>query len=196
MRFYFDYVSPYAYLASTRIRDVAARHGRVVEPVPVLFAGMLTATGNVGPAEIEAKRRHMQVDVERIAQMLGVPIEPPAVHPFNPLVPLRATASIEDPRARWDLVDRLFRAVWVESQRIDALDLPVAAGAKERLRANTDEALAAGAFGVPTVAVDGELFWGVDALPRLDRFLAGELRVDAERLARWRAVAPSATRPR
>jgi 2-hydroxychromene-2-carboxylate isomerase len=66
--------------------------------------------------------------------------------------------------------------------------------AKQRLRANTDEALAAGVFGVPTVRVDGELFWGVDSLPHLDAFLGGEGALDAELVARWRAVLPSVTR--
>jgi 2-hydroxychromene-2-carboxylate isomerase len=110
------------------------------------------------------------------------------------------------------LVDALFRAAWVDGRRVDApetvqqvagevgLDgaalVADAAGpaAKARLRANTDEALAGGVFGVPTVRADGELFWGVDSMPHLGAFLAGEGAIDAGELARWRAVSPSVTR--
>src|ERR1700733_5896737 len=119
IRFLFDFVSPYSYLASTQIRDLAARHGRSVEAVPVLFAGMLDATGNRGVAEIPAKREYMSWDVVRIARVLCVPIEPAATHPFNPLTALRVTGCITDQAARWQLVDALYRAAWVERQRVD-----------------------------------------------------------------------------
>jgi 2-hydroxychromene-2-carboxylate isomerase len=210
--FLFDYVSPYAYLASTQVRAVAARHGRAVEPVPVVFGALLTEHGTRGPAEVTAKRDYLYKDVIRLARALSVPIEPPATHPFNPLVALRTTAVVEDAGKRWALVDALFHATWVEGLRVDTAEVvdevavsvglngaalvAAAAGAeaKQRLRANTDEAVAAGVFGVPTVRVDGELFWGVDALPLLDVFLGGGGAIDAELLARWRAVSPSVTR--
>ena len=210
--FLFDYVSPYAYLASTQIRALAARHGRAVEAVPVVFGALLTAHGTRGPAEVAAKRDYLFKDVIRLGRALSVPIEPPATHPFNPLVALRATVAVADTGMRWALVEALFRAAWVEGRRVDApeavegvareagLDgaaLVVAAAgpeAKQRLRANTDEALGAGVFGVPTVRAEGELFWGVDSLPHLDALLAGKGDIDAEVLARWRAVAPSVTR--
>jgi len=210
--FLFDYFSPYSYLASTQIRALATRHGRQVDAVPVVFGALLTAHGTRGPAEVAAKRDYLFKDVIRLGRALSVPIQPPATHPFNPLVALRATVAVEDVSTRWTLVDALFRAVWVEGRRVDApafveqvanmagLDgaalVAAAAGpeAKQRLRQDTDEALAAGVFGVPTVRVDGELFWGVDSLPHLDAFLAGEGAIDAELLARWRAVSPSVTR--
>jgi 2-hydroxychromene-2-carboxylate isomerase len=129
-------------------------------------------------------------------------------------VALRATVAVADAGAatRWALVDALFCAAWVEGRRVDAPEVvqqvaseagldgvalvAAAAGpdAKQRLRANTEEALAAGVFGVPTVRVEGELFWGVDSLPHLDAWLAGRGGIDAEALARWRAVSPSVTR--
>jgi 2-hydroxychromene-2-carboxylate isomerase len=210
--FLFDYVSPYSYLASTQVRALAARHGREVEAVPVVFGALLTAHGTRGPAEVAAKRDYLFKDVIRLGRALSVPIEPPATHPFNPLVALRATVAIADAGMRWALVDALFRAAWVEGRRVDAPEIvqevaheagldgvalvAAAAGpeAKQRLRANTDEALAAGVFGVPTVCAGGELFWGVDSLPHLDAFLAGKGDIDARVLARWRAVAASVTR--
>jgi 2-hydroxychromene-2-carboxylate isomerase len=212
IRFLFDYVSPYAYLASTQLPALASRRARDVELVPVLFAGLLDATGARGPAEIPAKRQYMVHDVTRLGRALGVPIEPPPTHPFNPLVALRVTAAVEDSVSRLRLADALYRAAWVLGLRIDTpevvahvateagldgvalLDRATSPEGKARLRLATEEALAAGAFGVPTMLVDGELFWGVDSLPLLERFLGGERAMDADKLARWRLVTPSAQR--
>jgi len=212
IRFLFDYVSPYAYLASTQIHAIGARHGRPIELAPVLFAGMLDATGARGPAELPLKRAYMHRDVDRLAASLGVPVEPPVAHPFNPLLALRATTATRDVGARRKLSDGLFRAAWVESRRIDDADVvasiahkaglkgddvvrdAASAPAKAALRASTDEAIASGAFGVPSMLVEGELFWGVDSLPLLERFLRGEDRPVAARLERWRALAPAAVR--
>jgi 2-hydroxychromene-2-carboxylate isomerase len=214
IRFLFDYVSPYSYLASTQVRALGRRHGRDVDAVPVLLVGMLNATGSRGPGEVPLKREYMFRDVARLARMLGVAIEPPATHPFNPLAALRVTGCVPDRDARWRLVDAIYSATWVRALRVDQPEvLAQIAGqagldgdallaeatspeSKDRLRASTDEAIAAGAFGVPSLFVDGELFWGVDSLPLLDRFLGGESAIDAERLERWRRVTPSATRPR
>jgi 2-hydroxychromene-2-carboxylate isomerase len=214
IRFLFDFVSPYAYLASTQIREVGVRHGRDVEAVPVLFAGMLNATGGRGPAEMPAKREYMYRDALRLARALDVPIRAPATHPFNPLIALRATACVEEGAARWRLVDALFRAAWASSERIDEpvvvaraaddagldgralLAMADAAEAKARLRRTTDDALAVGAFGVPTMLVGDELFWGVDSLWLLERFLRGETAASEEELGPWRDVKPSATRER
>lgn len=209
--FLFDYVSPYAYLASTRVRDMAARHGRVVEAVPVLFAGLLSASGALGPAEIPAKRDYMFRDIVRVARSLGVPIAPPAAHPFNPLSALRATLCVTDPEVRWAFVDRLYRAAWVLGERLESLevigaaaeevgapaDIAAALGAPEAkaaLHKTTEDAVARGVFGVPTTIVDGDMFWGVDSLPHLDRRLSGERVPDEDTIARFRAVVPSATR--
>nr|HEX4313939.1 2-hydroxychromene-2-carboxylate isomerase [Kofleriaceae bacterium] len=203
--FVFDYVSPYAYLASTQIRALAARHAREVEPVPVLFAGMLASTGARGPAEIPAKRDYLVHDVTRLARMLGVRVEAPATHPFNPLAALRATHACA-PERRWPVVEAMFRAAWVDRRRLDDAAVvrelaaehgvvidPGDAAAKDALRAATDAAIARGAFGVPTMFVDDQMFWGVDSLPLLERYLTGE-RADLTEIERWRAVEPSATR--
>jgi 2-hydroxychromene-2-carboxylate isomerase len=212
IRFLFDYVSPYSYLASTQIRALSARHARDVEAVPVLFAAMLNASGARGPGEIPSKREYMFRDVERLAGVLGVPIEPPVTHPFNPLTALRVTGCVPVGEGRWRLVHALFAAAWARGLRIDQPDVvALVAGevgangaalleksaspeSKDLLRTATEEAIAAGAFGVPTLLVDGELFWGVDSLPLLERFLGGETAVDSERIERWRQVKASAVR--
>jgi len=212
IQFLFDYVSPYAYLASTQIRAVAARHGRAVEPVPVLFAGFLAHTGSVPPAEVPLRRRYLYNDVVRLAAVHGIRIQPPASHPFNPLVALRASLCVVEPDARWRLVDALFAAAWARSLRVDQPEvvgeIATAAGfdgpalveeaateeAKSRLRLSTEQGIAAGAFGVPTILADGRLFWGLDSLPLLERFLVGRDPLDAQTEARWLNVKPSAQR--
>ena len=212
VRFLFDYLSPYAYVAWHRIGPIAARHGREVEPVPVLLAALLGAAGTRGPAEVPAKRAYLAKDTIRAAAVAGVRFAPPPAHPFNPLLALRVTGAVAELAARRRLVDALFAAVWgggpgVEDRAtvvaiadrvgLDGAALVAAATgepAKTRLRADTDAAIAAGAFGVPTILVDGELFWGNDSLEHVERFLAGADPVTPARLAPWQDLRASATR--
>jgi 2-hydroxychromene-2-carboxylate isomerase len=193
VRFLFDVISPYAYVAWHRVHAVAARHGRAVEPVPVLFAGLLGAHGTKGPAEVPAKRAYVFKDAARAARVAGVSFGMPPEHPFNPLLALRVAGEPMDEERRRALITALFGAVWggggpgvtdpatvaaiASGVGLDGAALIAAAGrepAKARLRAATDAAIAAGVFGVPTMLVDGELFWGNDSLDHVDRFLAGE----------------------
>ena len=212
IRFYFDYVSPYAYLGATQIRALGRKHGHEVEPIPVLFAGLLEASGAPGPAEIPVRREYLFRDVARLASYLEVPMEPPASHPYNPLAALRISLAVEDREERWRLVDALFAAVWVEGRAIDTieqvgaiaaeagLDGPALAAratapeTKLLLRTTTEGAVKAGVFGVPTMTVGHELFWGVDSLHLLDHFLAGKKVPDPQTIARWLAVTPTAIR--
>jgi 2-hydroxychromene-2-carboxylate isomerase len=214
LRFYFDYISHNAYIAWTQVHALAERHGRSVEPVPVLFAGLLNATGQLGPAEIPAKTRWMIRDLLRKAAGLGVPFEPPASHPFLPLLPLRVSSLPMPDRTRRALVDALFRATWAESVDVsdpeavaciaDSAGLDGAAAvrdaetpeAKQRLRRQTDEAIAAGVFGVPTLIVDGELFFGYDDHVWVERFLRGEDPLDREAAAAFARVRATASRRR
>jgi 2-hydroxychromene-2-carboxylate isomerase len=217
LRFYFDYISHNAYLAWTGIHALAARHGRAVEPVPVLFAGLLEATGQLGPAEIPAKTRWMIRNLLRKAAELGVPFEPPASHPFPPLLPLRVSSLDMPDGVRGRLVDALFRATWALSVDVsDPREVERVAGsagldgaaavrdagkpeAKARLRRQTDAAIEVGVFGVPSVIVDGELFFGYDDHVWLERFLRGEDPLDreaVERFARVRATARRRLSPR
>jgi 2-hydroxychromene-2-carboxylate isomerase len=212
VRFFFDYVSPYSYLAWTQLPALAARCGREVEPVPVLFAALLQAHGTRGPAEVRAKRSYVFKHTSRLAHALGVPFSPPPTHPFNPLLALRVTSLPLAPQLKHRVVDALFAAVWaggggVEGPEqvaavlgaagLDAPALLAAAGAPEakaRLRLSTEEALAAGAFGVPSYLADGELLFGVDSLGHLEDCLRGRDPLQPEALARWRDLPASAVR--
>jgi 2-hydroxychromene-2-carboxylate isomerase len=212
LRFCLDYLSPYAYLAWTRMPAIAARHGRVVEPVPVLLAGLLNALGSVGPAEIPPKRVYVFKHTFRIAHEFGVPLVPPPAHPFNPLLALRVTAAVEDLEARSRLVSALFASTWgggkgaetpeavsaaIQAAGLDTPSLLAAAQTpevKDRVRRNTEETLAAGGFGVPSVLVDGEVFFGVDSLGHLEQYLRGEDPLSQVDLERWRNLPSTASR--
>lgn len=215
IRFYFDYVSPNAYLAWTQLPGVADRHGFAIEPVPVLFAGLLEAYGQLGPAEVPAKLRWMFKNNLRKATLLGVAINPPAFHPFNPLLALRVSSLPLESPERWSLIGSLFRAVWVRGLHVsdaavvaelaDQIGLEGAAlvseaqhsTCKARLREQTDDAIARGVFGVPTMGVGNELFWGYDDFPHLELFLAGKDPLDATEWQKWSAIPrPSAVRRR
>lgn len=215
IRFHFDFISPYAYLAWTQIHALAERHQARVEPVPVLFAALLDAHGTLGPAEVPAKRNYLVHDVHRIARRFGVrPPLPPPAHPFNPLLALRASSLSLAASDRRRLIDALFAAVWQGGGGVEGdenvasiargagLDgEAVIAGAKnaetkEKLRTQTEAAIRAGIFGVPSMIVEDQLFWGVDSLPHLEAYLEGAPPIGPTELARWAAMPATAQRKR
>ena len=115
VRFLFDYISPNAYLAWTQLPALAARYEYTIDPVPVLFAGLLGAHGGLGPAEMPAKALWMAKNNFRKATVLSVPLNPPAFHPFNPLLALRVSSLPDDAATRAAITTALMDAVWVRS---------------------------------------------------------------------------------
>jgi 2-hydroxychromene-2-carboxylate isomerase len=215
VRFYFDYESPNAYLAWTQLPGLAARYGFEVEPVPVLYAALLDANGQLGPGEQPTKGRWMAKNMLRKAALLGVPLAPPAFLPFNPLLALRASLLPLEEEKRRALIGALFAAVWVRGLHVsepqvvervagevglDGASVVARAQApevKSRLRELTSEAIDRGVFGVPTMIVGDELFWGYDDFPHLELFLAGEDPLDPAAWERWsRPVRASSMRRR
>jgi 2-hydroxychromene-2-carboxylate isomerase len=211
IRFYFDYESPNAYLAWTELPKLAGRHRVTVEPVPVLYAALLDAHGQLGPGEQPAKGRWMGKNMLRKAALLGVPLNPPAFLPFNPLLALRVSMLPLERDSRGALIDALFQAVWVRGLHVsdatvvegvaNEVGLPGAAlvaqaqtpEIKSQLRTQTDEAIARGVFGVPSMIVGDELFWGYDDFPYLELFLAGKDPLDAEAWQRWSRPVPASS---
>ncbi len=187
LTFYLDFISPYAYLAFEKLPQALQGLSYSVSYKPILFASLLQAHGHIGPAELPASRGWTYRHVLWLAQAQGTPMALPAAHPFNPLELLRLAVACEasgQPN-RW-VCETIFRHTWaqggspIDAERLAALkaqlqpvDDPTSDTVKARLKANSDEALALGAFGVPTVAVDGKLFWGLDALPMLRDHLEG-----------------------
>jgi 2-hydroxychromene-2-carboxylate isomerase len=183
LTFYFDVISPFAYLAFERLPQVLEGISYEVEYKPVLFAGLLQHFGNIGPAEIEPKRAWTYRHVSWVAAQHGIAVATPAAHPFNPLPLLRLAIACGPNRY---VVETLFRHVWIgandpsDAQRLAALTAQLAPArdpnsdaVKAELRANTEAAVAAGVFGVPTIEVNGRHFWGLDALPMMRDALLG-----------------------
>lgn len=211
LRFHFDYLSPYSYLAWQEMPALARRLDLRLEPTPVLLAGLLDHHGHKGPGEIPPKRRYVFKDCLRRAASLGVPFNPPFSHPFHPLLSLRVTMLDMDPERRLELVTRLFSATWAEGRDMSSTEvvgaicqdvgIPDALGRiqdpiiKQRLKDATAEAVELGAFGVPTMLVGGELFWGADSVEHLERYLAGDDPVAKMDLGAWDAIPLSAVRP-
>ncbi|MDM4764716.1 2-hydroxychromene-2-carboxylate isomerase [Pelomonas sp. SE-A7] len=191
LRFYFDPISPYAALAFERLPEALADCGSYqVDYVPILFAGLLMAHGQKGPAEIESKRKWTFRQIAWAAQQLGIPMQTPVQHPFNPLPLLRLAWACGEPgnTPNRHQVEKILRHVWrsggadaADPQRLAALrqDLaprqdPASEAIKVRLREATEEALLKGVFGVPTIELDGRLFWGLDSLPMVAAALRGD----------------------
>lgn len=204
--FYFDVVSPYAYLAFHKLPGALQGLSHQVRYVPVLFAGLLKHHGQLGPAEVAPKRDWTYRQVAWLAHETGVALDMPAAHPFNPLPVLRLMlACAPDGRVNRLIAEQALTHVWQGGedpnapQRLAALQTRLAAhlsqlggapeapdgdAVKTRLRTNTEAAIARGVFGVPTVAVDDKLFWGQDALPMLRAYLEGDRWFDVA----WRGV--------
>ncbi len=185
--FHFDVISPFAWLAFERLPQVLAGCSHEVEYRPVLFAGMLQHWGHQGPAELEPKRAWTFRHVHWLAQHHGIDLDTPAVHPFNPLPLLRLALACDanlQPGRR--VVEAVFRHVWVGGadaaapERLAALAAqlapvrdPASEAVKQALRDNTQAAIDAGIFGVPSFTLAGRSFWGLDALPMLRDALQG-----------------------
>jgi 2-hydroxychromene-2-carboxylate isomerase len=202
---YFDFISPFAYLQSEQLQRL--RPHMQLRYRPVLFAGLLKHWGQKGPAEIVPKRQFTFEFAMWQATKLGVPFKMPPVHPFNPLALLRLAIAAD---SRPEIIHRIFRFVWQDGRLPDTplewyeltslLDLPnfdaeiSASRVKDELRANTDLAIARGVFGVPTIEIGNRLFWGLDATDMAIDYCAGAPVFASEAFARIRDVPSGATR--
>jgi 2-hydroxychromene-2-carboxylate isomerase len=204
---YFDFISPYAWLQAETLdrlpQDV------MLACKPVLFAGLLEHWGQLGPAEIPPKRTFTYRYVVWRAHQLGLPACPPPSHPFNPLPLLRLAIVLGCERQK---MLRLFRFVWSEGKLpddapawgalIEELGVPdadariTAPEVKEQLRRNGEEAVARGVFGVPTLLVGGTLFWGADATDMAADYLRGDPIFDSEQMRRAESLPPGKARRR
>jgi 2-hydroxychromene-2-carboxylate isomerase len=183
--FYLDVISPFAYLAFEALPETLMGLSYSVTYQPVFLGGLLKHHGQLGPAEVPPKRDWTYRHVLWLAHRQGVPLQMPAVHPFNPLALLRlAVACSERGYPNRYVCETLLRHVWKggadanDATRLDALAQqlapardPAGEDVKAQLKAHTDDAIAKGVFGVPAFEVDGKVFWGLDALPMLRAYL-------------------------
>ena len=197
--FYLDFISPYAWLAFEALPQALQGISHQVVHKPVLFGALLKHHGQLGPAEIPAKRDWTYRQVLWLARQQGCDLKLPASHPFNPLGLLRlAVACDADGLPNRHVCEQVFRHVWcsgedaADAQRLAALSAQLqpardvaSAEVKQQLQAHTQAAIEAGVFGVPTFAVDDKLFWGQDALPMLRAYLQGDTWFDGPD---WRAA--------
>jgi 2-hydroxychromene-2-carboxylate isomerase len=208
--FYFDPISPYAWLASKQLERIEAA-GADIQLVPVLFAAMLNAHGQKGPAEIAAKRIYTFRDVMREAARQGLRFRGPPGHPFNPLQALRLCRAIENQPQRRQFALALFAACWEDGEDLSSMPVLLAvaqrcgldgealaavaatSALKKALADDTAGAIADGVFGVPTFRYNDELFWGADRVDAFLASLAGQ-KIDESNLQRFLALPPSAVR--
>ena len=185
--FHLDFISPYAYLAFEQLPETLKGISYSVTYRPVLFAGMLKHHGQLGPAEIAPKRDWTYRQVMWLAHALNIPLQMPVSHPFNSLPLLRLAIACNagaTGEANRYVCETIFRHVWRSGQdagsaeRVEALAAQMSPahdlqseGVKGSLKKNTDDAIALGVFGVPSLTVDGKVFWGLDALPMLRDYL-------------------------
>ena len=204
---YFDVISPFAYLQAMRLDQLLDRVSLICKPT--LFAGYLNHWGHLGPAEIEPKKVFIFRQCAWRARRMGVDFKLPPNHPFNPLRALRLAEALDgDLKA----VQAIFRSVWVDGDLPDNDEgwagIQASAGVidgdalvnspeiKARLKANGDKAIAAGAFGVPTLVIGGEVFWGDDAFDMVLDYLENPDMFFDDDMKRAVGLVPTAVRRR
>jgi 2-hydroxychromene-2-carboxylate isomerase len=191
--FYFDFSSPYGYLATFRIEDVAARHGRSVDWHPILLGVVMKQTGMTPLVTQPIRGPYFRHDIERVARDYGAPFVWPQNFPLHSVAASRAHYWLKDrdPELAVGFAKKVYHAYWGEGRDVakpqqiadetcEALGIPAddmlaALGddaVKDRLKDEVDRAIARGIFGSPMFDIDDELFWGCDKFAEIDRWLA------------------------
>ena len=191
IEFYFDFSSPYGYIASEKIDALAARHARDVAWRPIMLGVVFKATGGAPLPSIPLKWPYSVRDIARTAKFHEVEYRPPPVFPIATVSPCRAFYWMDgrEPVRAKQLARALYRAYFVEGLDISKAENTVAVcersglraeevraaladqAIKDRLRSEIDKAIARGVFGSPYIIIDGEPFWGSDRLDQIDRWL-------------------------
>ncbi len=189
LEYFFDYVSPFSYLANSQIPGLVARTGAELVYRPFFLGGVMQSTGNQPPATLPARGKYMPVDIARWVRRYGVPFAFNPNFPMNTLHAMRAALAAQELGGFPAYHEALFRAAWAEPANLsdlavlrdviakaglDAEGIVARAGSdeiKERLKANTAEAVERGAFGAPTLFVGDEMFFGNDRLDFVEEAL-------------------------
>lgn len=194
LEFYFDYGSPYSYLADTQVEAIANRAGATLIRKPMLLGGVFKATGNASPMTVALKSQWTAFDMPMWAKHYGVPFQRNPFFPVNTLALMRGAAAAEIDGVFERYHRTVYKAMWVDGRNLNdmkevaavlteaGLDAARFAGriqdqdVKDRLKRTTEEAVARGVFGAPTCFVDNMMFFGNDRLPFVEMALKGELK--------------------
>ena len=190
IEFFFDFSSPYGYLASRKIDELGARHGRDVVWKPILLGAVFKLTGGQPLVQIPIKGDYVQRDFARFARLLGVAFTMPDNFPFSSIHAVRSFWWLEerDPKAAHDLAQHLYNKAFSGNDIASAQAVASAAAeigidsaallagietqeVKDRTRVESDAAIARGVFGSPYIVIDGEPFWGADRLDQVAKWL-------------------------
>jgi 2-hydroxychromene-2-carboxylate isomerase len=193
LEFFFDYGSPYSYLADTQVETIARRTGATLRRRPMLLGGVFKATGNASPMTVEQKSKWSAFDMPLWARFYKVPFQRNPFFPVNTLNLMRGAAAAEIDGLFERYHPAMYKAMWVDGRNLNDLKEvgAVLSGAgldpqhfgkriqdqdvKDRLKATTDEAVSRGVFGAPTCFVEDRMFFGNDRLPFVELALKGEL---------------------
>ena len=200
IHFYFDYISPYAYFAWRSLPSLAKKYNRQIEAHPIVFGKLLDKWGQLGPAEIPPKKNWLNRYCLRYSAINGFEYNPPKKHPFNPLAALRMSLKEVSGINQFKVIDAIFEGGW--SQGADLGDLPTLISllekqsiegvnfsqqiskryVKDSLINETKVAIDMGVFGVPSIIIDDNLFWGNDQMEHIELLLAGKDPLSREKL--------------
>ncbi|MBM3341467.1 MAG: 2-hydroxychromene-2-carboxylate isomerase [Betaproteobacteria bacterium] len=189
--FYFDFSSPYGYLAAEKIEALAAQHGRSVNWRPMLLGAVFKMNGMQPLVGIPMKGSYAMHDVARSARLLGVKIKMPGKFPINTVTPCRVFywLNARDAALAKAFAQAAYRAYFAEDRDISSSEVTANIAAKlgvdkasvmqalddpavkERTKTEVDAAIERGVFGSPYIVIDGEPFWGVDRLEQVERWL-------------------------
>lgn len=190
VEYFFDFASPYAYLGSEMVESVCRRGGAELKWMPMVLGGVFQARGHTAPLDKPWRRDYMLADLKALAEVHGIPYKQRTQFLFKPVTALRAVLQVPQGPQRAQAIHAIYRAVW--AQDLDVGDPAVLArvlseagfdgaalvegtnnpAVKDELKSNTDQAVARGVFGAPTMFLDGKrMFWGHDRLPLLEHYL-------------------------
>ena len=201
IHFYFDFISPYAYFAWRKLPTLAKKYNCELEAHPVVFGKLLDKWGQLGPAEIPPKRSWLNQYCLRYAAVNGFEYNPPKKHPFNPLAALRMSLKEVSGIDQLRVIDAIFKGGWSQGADLGELSALISLLAKESIDGEalskkvsesaikdllineTNKAIEKGVFGVPTLIIDDNLFWGNDQMDHIELFLDGKDPLDRERIS-------------
>ena len=198
--FYFDFISPYSYFAWRKLPALAKKYNREIEARPIVFGKLLDKWGQLGPAEIPPKNSWLNQYCLRYAAIHGFEFNPPKTHPFNPLAALRMSLKEVSGVDQLKVIDTIFKSGWSRGADLGDLSTLISllveqsidgeilsqkiseTGIKNLLINETNKAIRKGVFGVPTIIIDDNLFWGNDQMDHIELLLDGKDPLDRERL--------------